>query len=408
MSKKVISRIKETSRKLSNSLINKIKRKPDPKLDRCPNCKTELKGAFCYNCGQSTKSYSKPFSILIYDAFGDIMAFDTRLFKTAFPILFKPGFLTKEFFAGRRVRYVSPFKLYIFISFIAFLLIRINTNNAIETEFDKSIKSTKIDSVLNEENVNKWLNNDSKPVNKDSLYRTKIEKYREKIEKDSLLLINLKEPKDTTNKVAIKLFNKKKYRYNKYIKKNRRKLSKYVKKLAALSDTTSSGIKIKSDIVINTGEGELKINKEDADSFEKKVVKKLKLYNQNRTLFISLLLGNISKILFVLLPLFALLLAFFNIRRGFYFINHLIFSLHFHSFAFLYLFFLEIPRYFEYNLIQHFPWLLWIIPLYLLLSMKNFYNQGWGKTIGKFILLSFIYNIFLVAAIILALTWLMV
>ena len=110
---------------------------PDSTIN-CKNCDTTFVGNFCPNCGQSVKDYEKPFGLLLYDLMGNIFAFDTRLWKTLKAVLFQPGKMASEFIAGHRVRYMPPFRLYVFISFIFFLLLNTVTLNTIENNYKQS------------------------------------------------------------------------------------------------------------------------------------------------------------------------------------------------------------------------------------------------------------------------------
>ncbi len=93
----------------------------------CKNCETSFKGNFCSNCGQSVKDLDIPFKVLIFDMMANMWAFDTRVIKTLKSVLFKPGEMALDYTAGRRARYMPPFRFYIFISFIFFLLLNIST-----------------------------------------------------------------------------------------------------------------------------------------------------------------------------------------------------------------------------------------------------------------------------------------
>ncbi len=111
----------------------------------CKNCETVFEGNYCPQCGQSIKDFDKPFSFIFYNFLGDFFAFDTRFFKTFIALLFKPGLLTKEYFDGRRVKYAPPLRIFIFASFILFLLLQGYTNRGLTTMLDKSFPdSTKI------------------------------------------------------------------------------------------------------------------------------------------------------------------------------------------------------------------------------------------------------------------------
>lgn len=102
----------------------------------CKNCETEFTGHYCNNCGQSVKDFDRPFKVLIFDVVGTMWAFDTRLFKTLKAIFLKPGQVPLDYVHGKRARYMPPFRLYIFISFIFFMLMNISFKSSFN-EADK-------------------------------------------------------------------------------------------------------------------------------------------------------------------------------------------------------------------------------------------------------------------------------
>jgi len=63
------------------------------------------------------------FRHLIGDSFLDYFHFDSKFFRTILPLLFKPGWLTLEYMKGRRKSFVEPFRLFLVISVIYFLLL---------------------------------------------------------------------------------------------------------------------------------------------------------------------------------------------------------------------------------------------------------------------------------------------
>ena len=87
---------------------------------RCQNCGELLLGEHCYACGQPTKGLVRHFSSIIGDFMDSVFELDSRILRTLGPLLFKPGHLSEEYFAGRRVRYVSPVRLFVFLSLFAF------------------------------------------------------------------------------------------------------------------------------------------------------------------------------------------------------------------------------------------------------------------------------------------------
>jgi len=92
-----------------------------PITGECPNCSAELSGPFCSNCGQHQVDLDRPLSDLGAEAMDAFFSFDTRILRTLWPLISRPGFLTVEFMAGRRKRYVHPLKLYFAISVVLFI-----------------------------------------------------------------------------------------------------------------------------------------------------------------------------------------------------------------------------------------------------------------------------------------------
>jgi len=87
---------------------------------RCQNCGEALLGEHCYACGQPTKGLVRHFGSIIGDFMDSVFELDSRILRTLGPLLFRPGHLSEEYFAGRRVRYVSPVRLFVFLSLFAF------------------------------------------------------------------------------------------------------------------------------------------------------------------------------------------------------------------------------------------------------------------------------------------------
>jgi hypothetical protein len=88
----------------------------------CQNCGAPLSGPFCKTCGQREQSHIVSLGHLLSEAVGDIYNLDSRLWRTLKLLLIRPGQLTVEFLAGRRASYVPPFRLYLVVSILLFLL----------------------------------------------------------------------------------------------------------------------------------------------------------------------------------------------------------------------------------------------------------------------------------------------
>jgi hypothetical protein len=106
--------------------------------------------------------------------------------------------------------------------------------------------------------------------------------------------------------------------------------------------------------------------------------------------------NNVPRTFFVLLPLFALLLELFYRSQGYY-IEHLVFSLHYHAFVFSAL---AIRFVFGHLDDWMWPWLRISIGLvmfgwvavYLPLALRRVYDGSWPKTLAKVVGLGFVYS----------------
>lgn len=86
----------------------------------CLNCGTGLKGSYCHYCGQKKLGDEHGFFHTMFHFIGDFFHFDSQIFKTIIPLVFKPGFLAREYIIGRRADYLNPIRLYVFLSLIFF------------------------------------------------------------------------------------------------------------------------------------------------------------------------------------------------------------------------------------------------------------------------------------------------
>ena len=95
---------------------------PAGEMPECLNCGTHLRGQYCGQCGQRGQSRLISLWELVRDAFGDLFELDSRLWKTLVPLLSKPGLLTHDYLQGRRARYMPPFRMYLVLSLLFFLV----------------------------------------------------------------------------------------------------------------------------------------------------------------------------------------------------------------------------------------------------------------------------------------------
>ena len=91
--------------------------------ENCLNCQTALHGQYCGNCGQRSGSRLISLWELISDAFGDLFELDSRIWSTMRPLLLRPGKLTHEYLQGRRARFMPPFRTYLVLSIVFFVVL---------------------------------------------------------------------------------------------------------------------------------------------------------------------------------------------------------------------------------------------------------------------------------------------
>ena len=91
------------------------------KSNLCKNCNSELMGIYCSECGQKNTELLSVKAI-VKELTDNVFSFDSRFFITLKYLMIKPGFLTKEYWAGRRTTYLPPLRMYLVLSVFYFFL----------------------------------------------------------------------------------------------------------------------------------------------------------------------------------------------------------------------------------------------------------------------------------------------
>lgn len=339
--------------------------------DQCLNCGTELRGPFCYYCGQPDRNFMRFFPALLRDLMEDLLDLDSRFMRTLKPLLFKPGRLTRDYMNGRRFRYTPPMRLYIFASIAFFLLAALLSSNAISTNVEKNgeggvvriTASTEEEKQQVEEALNKLPPNLRDQVDVDQILSEMDQAQdssedtggkKEKTWLDSGRISFNDEPWDReTNPVDIKWFPE----------------------------------------WLNN-----RINDEIEES-----PKKAEQINKNPNLIVDKVFDILPATMFVLLPVVALIFKFWYLFAKRYYVEHLIFSLHNHAYIFvsLILILLSVEAGDLFTSMGNTTaatvtsWLvaavgIWI-PVYLLISLRVVFQQNWFLTISKFVLIGISY-----------------
>jgi len=324
-------------------------------LKNCKNCEKPFDEAyeFCPHCGQKDKD-NLTLGVLFYNTISNYFSFDARFFKSFIPLLFRPGYLASKFIEGKRLMYLHPAQMYLFVAVVFFFLFSFDANKQAE-EMDRGLseafsKNIDINSLSVEEIEAKKT--------KDSLTR---EEARRELKKTAFLTGMTEEEIDSM--VYDNDFN---------LKKN---------------NISLAGTEVDSLLRINAPDAEILKSmglKEDDGAFKRRLYKQsLKFLKSKQGGSILLAFYDTAPIaMFFILPIFALILKVFYRKRGRY-AHHLVFSFYF--FAFLFTVFSLIVGV---NFIKNIPdWIDLLIVLsvffYLIAALKRFYQQGWFKSFLK-------------------------
>ncbi|AAZ24721.1 DUF3667 domain-containing protein [Colwellia psychrerythraea] len=395
----------------------------------CENCHFPLNGPYCAHCGQEADSKLKYFWVVIMHLLDDIFSFDSRASRTVIPLLTRPAFLTNEYFAGRRVHYVPPLRLYLFISIVFFItlkffvagddnVINLNGKQGMITEIKSHIETLETERSTLENKVEKNVE-----------VITKVAKLTADLARFNIYLNDLNSDyTQGNNKSIIKLTRKLVELDFEQVKeplptdKQARFDALITSLLKEKSDDKDVNAKKDLDLDDNGDETvQLDFLSEEKNKkvnvFFKELIKKAeKAFNSDTGPLIEQVIGKLPQLMFILLPLFAVLLKVMFIFSKRLYMEHLTVALHSHSFIFIALLLSEMLDLLEANIKTNSPelanfvglvaggLLLWI-PIYLFLMQKKVYKQGYFFTIVKFSFIGTIYSIMIAVTALVAVVW---
>jgi hypothetical protein len=88
----------------------------------CPNCGAILVGPWCAACGQSSEEFHRSLAKLTAEAIGGLFDLDNRLWRTVPDLCLRPARLTRTFLDGHRISQVPPFRLFLVVVVLMFLV----------------------------------------------------------------------------------------------------------------------------------------------------------------------------------------------------------------------------------------------------------------------------------------------
>jgi len=269
----------------------------------CLNCGHQVEEHFCPHCGQENIEPRQPFHYLFTHFIEDFTHYDGQFWKTLKYLMIRPGQLTKEYIAGKRQIYVAPVKLYIFISFITFLLPAFLPSGENHKEKDKKVT----------------------PVEQKQIEQKKAKEALESLQKEGVLSAeNAEKAKQIIDKQ---------------------------KADSTLSDNDNSLI----DRTFDKNNGEIlgANNLKEYDSLHQKsggsiytisrpfAKKTFELREEGlnkeeiKDRFVETFIHTLPKALFIYLPIFAFFLWIFHNKKKWWYFDHGIFTLHYFSFLLL-------------------------------------------------------------------------
>jgi len=341
-------------------------------ITHCLNCETAVSGRYCHACGQETHDQSVALGTVASELASEVASFDSKLARTAVPLLFRPGFLTSEFNRGRRVRYLSPLKMYLVVSALFFFVLA-------QQSAVKRMNLVKVPAV---QTVGK-------------AQQAALQSARAEI---STEIAHAKTPAD---RAAL-----------------RQAQAAITAKLAPLSPApkppkTAQGLSVHigpdninaetlpaTVALYDSRQAALPPVRRDT-GIKRFLSRRLIKTRQSPQGLTQAFFDDLPRMMFVLLPAFAFLLKITYWRTKRLYVTHLIFALHTHAFVFLLLTALLLLRLIGGN----FPMViaLLITVIYLFAALKTVYGQNWGRTLLAFGWLGFNYVFLLTFAFLLTL-----
>jgi hypothetical protein len=333
----------------------------------CPNCGKPLIGPFCAVCGQPRNTHRRTLGKLLHDFVKDVVSFDSRILRTAAALVLRPGELPRAFRDGRTQPYVPAVRLYLFVTLIFFLFLSVSGLALIQF-------GLKAHSVVYSHDAagHVYMAVDGKNIIVKALKSDAAGKMSA-VDPDAGTVIPDEKADGHTTAITFS------------------SSIRFFQPVDHVKNTAPPGLvkalaKLRDEAAKDTSESKW---------FVKNIATTLSRLETDPAALNGPLITWIPRILFVLLPLFALLLALFYRRQraDYLFVDHLVFSLTLHSFAFVLLIGAALlAQVMAGGPVALIAWAL--LSLYFYLSLKRFYAQGWIKTGVKFVTISLVYSFF--------------
>ncbi|MBW2936647.1 DUF3667 domain-containing protein [Aureisphaera sp. CAU 1614] len=349
---------------------------------KCLNCShpLDLSDVYCSYCGQINSTKKLSLGDYIKEFFSSIVNYDSRLRYTLKDILFKPGTITKNYVGGQRLKYANPFRFFLSVSIIYFLLQSLITTFSSYNPFVNLNNDTPVviknDSVVTLGNLNipnqEVIIHDSLDTKKENLISEEDTLDKEK----RTLPIKPKEPKEITYYSEAELDS------------------------MSFSDRLGKRFSLYRDFyteydIANPARAldSLKHNNTQFNRWLYSKNSSIDRVKENPFGFANYMLGKIPFFLFFFAPFFALFLWLIYSKKKYSYMEHLIFIFHIFGFVFLGMLILLLPDLLIGDEILTGILFMIIGPIYFYKALRNFYMQNRFITIIKFLFLNIVFNV---------------
>ena len=389
----------------------------------CTNCGVAMRGAYCAACGQRDEPLRQPIGRFLKAAFVEFLGVDGRLWRSLGILFLRPGRLTRVYLAGQRVCYIRPLRLYLTASLLFFFLLSVidpigqigfageddSANTAVRVTAYRSTLDARLDANAERlaaqaalvDSLETQFVTDSLAVATDSVGRVGAVAGR------SAALEEVRAERDDERRDLAQL-------RERIDKENQRLIWTDEQIATAPPDSLIRPVDLEraAELLFDEAPGrQVDVNLPDwwPESAAVRQLRAARTGEEVRVAFAAFfrdVMRRLPTVMFLLLPLFALLLKLLYFRRGWYYSEHLVFGLHTHAFAFI-----------IFTAILLLIWvssaaawanmtailLVLLIPLYFYIAQQRVYQQSWLKTAVKVWTLGLMYFFVLGAGIGLAL-----
>ena len=357
------------------------------KEQQCLNCNAIIYGRFCHICGQENVEPKEPFLHLLRHFIEDITHFDGKFFDTLRYLILRPGFLSYEYMRGRRNSYLNPIRMYVFTSAL-FFLVFFSVNGSHEKTDTKHEAPIVLETDASDKHTADTAHTKD-TVKHGYTYKATENNFNKQSLQDSFALVK----KKIENNIA-----KAKTPDAKKKLEDELKVVKTVEKtMLAVSTFIDYDDEPEDDTAAHV-----------TNAKKPYVAVKKHINKQESNKLIDKLFGNreqishsIPKVMFITLPLMALILQlFYRKLKQFYYVNHIIFILHLYVAVFLILLVGIGLDYFEaktsWAIFSFFSSFVGMGTFfYTYKAMRNFYHQNRIKTFFKCFGLYFFFSFIL-------------